>query len=118
MTTANERKENETIVVECELEAPLEKVWRALTVPELAAAWLDAPDGNAAGASYEVLDALPFSRVRYAWHDAGTTEPNTLVTVELSPQPDGGTWFRLTHSAEKAPRAAANFNGPPLARAA
>ncbi|WP_048648748.1 SRPBCC family protein [Nitratireductor soli] len=118
MTPADEQKESETIVVECVLEAPLEKVWRALTVPELAAAWLDAPGGDAPDASYEVLDALPFSRVRYAWHDAGANEPDTLVTVELSPQPDGGTWFRLTHSAEKVPRPAANFNGPPLARAA
>jgi uncharacterized protein YndB with AHSA1/START domain len=30
----------ESIVVECDLPEPPEKVWRALTVPELLAAWL------------------------------------------------------------------------------
>ena len=31
------------VVVECELDASPEKVWRALTVPELVAEWLQVP---------------------------------------------------------------------------
>ncbi|MCR4266671.1 SRPBCC domain-containing protein [Nitratireductor sp. ZSWI3] len=118
MTPADEQETNETIVLECELDAPPEKVWRALTVPELAAEWLGACGDGRDEPGYEMLDALPFSRVRYAWHDATASEPDTLVTFELSPRPLDRTWFRLTHSAEKAPRAAANCNGRPTALAA
>lgn len=116
---------SDAIVVECELEAEPEKVWRALTVPELVSAWLDVPaaDKVAAdrtGPAYRIVEALPFSRVRYAWNDASASEPETFVTFDLEAQPGGGTWFRLTHSAEPARTIAApaNSNSPPLMRAA
>ncbi|MEO5322684.1 SRPBCC domain-containing protein [Mesorhizobium sp. CC13] len=117
----------DAIVVECELEAEPEKVWRALTVPELVSAWLDVPaaDDVAAdttGPVYRIVEALPFSRVRYAWNDDSAGEPDGFVTFDLAAQPGGGTWLRLTHSAEIGRRpagAAANSNSPPvMARAA
>lgn len=124
MTGQHKREETgEQVVVECELDAPPETVWRALTVPELVAEWVDPGSvdrGSETAPDYEMIDALPFSRVRYAWHDAASSEPDTLVTFEIAPQPDGRTWFRLTHrvaAAARAPRAAANCNTP-LARAA
>lgn len=117
---------DDAIVVECELEAEPEKVWRALTVPELVSAWLDVPvadevAADMAGPAYRIVEALPFSRVRYAWNDATTSEPETFVTFDLEAQPGGGTWFRLTHSAESGRRiaGAANSNSPTImARAA
>lgn len=118
---------SDAIVVECELEAEPEKVWRALTVPELVSAWLDVPAADKVSAdttrpAYRIVEALPFSRVRYAWNDASASEPQTFVTFDLEAQPGGGTWFRLTHSAENSRRmsgAAANSNSPPImARAA
>ena len=42
-------RDREDIVVECTLDAPPEKVWRALTEPDLVAAWL-LPEGDYAGA--------------------------------------------------------------------
>ncbi|GAA4114973.1 SRPBCC domain-containing protein [Aminobacter aganoensis] len=117
---------SEAIVVECELEADPEKVWRALTVPELISAWLDVPaadevSADTSGPAYRIVEALPFSRVRYAWNDASASEPESFVTFDLEAQPGGGTWFRLTHSAESGRRigGAANSNSPPImARAA
>lgn len=113
------------VVVECDLDAAPEKVWRALTVPELVEQWLGVrPSGDAVDKtdpSYEILEAEPFSRLRYAWRDRATTEPDTIVTFDLRPLPDGGTWFRLTHgiaAGYRAPVMAANCNSPPLARAA
>jgi len=126
MTDAQRQDEIEdTIVVECELEAAPEKVWRALTVPEFVATWLDVPaadkvTADTTGPAYRIIEALPFSRVRYAWNDTTVNEPETVVTFDLEAQPDGGTWFRLTHSVEQ-PRtlvAPANSNSPPLMRAA
>lgn len=121
MDAHRQDKSDEDIVVECELEATPEKVWRALTVPELVATWLDVPaleiDGfDEDGPAYRIVEALPYSRVRYAWSDAATSEPESFVTFDLSPNPDGGTSFRLTHSVEAARTvmAPANSNSPPL----
>lgn len=126
MTDAQRQEEtDDTIVVECELEATPEKVWRALTVPEFVATWLDVPaadkvTADTTGPAYRIIEALPFSRVRYAWNDATVSEPETVVTFDLEAQPGGGTWFRLTHSVETARTIAspANSNSPPLMRAA
>ncbi|MBL8581500.1 MAG: SRPBCC domain-containing protein [Rhizobiaceae bacterium] len=100
--------ENE-VVVDCELDAPPEKVWRALTVPELVAEWLavaPAADGNEP--AYAIVEATPFTRLRYAWRDDESSRPHSLVTFELWPQADGRTRFRLTHTALPP---AANANG-------
>lgn len=125
MTDMLERDEDD-IVVECDLEATPEKVWRALTTPELISTWLDIPAADdtrrdLASPAYRLIEALPFSRVRYAWSDPAASEPETFVTFDLVAQPNGGTWFRLTHSAETAASGRtvhANSNIPTMARAA
>jgi uncharacterized protein YndB with AHSA1/START domain len=115
---------DEEVVVECDLDAAPEKVWRALTVPELVEQWLGVvPGGTDEGGdpSYEIVEAEPFSRLRYAWRDPATTEPATIVTFDLAPLPGGRTAFRLTHgiaATARVPVAAANSNSPPLALAA
>lgn len=102
-------REAQRVVVDCELDAPPEKVWRALTVPELVAEWLEvAPVEEGQERGYAIVEATPFSRLRYAWHDAASDRPGSLVTFELWPQGDGRTRFRLTHGALPA---AANANG-------
>lgn len=114
------------ITVECSLDEPPEKVWRALTEPELVAVWLDIRPGNTTSGesrprfSYEIVDAEPCRRLRYRWRDEGgeRVEPDTFVTFELTPRDDGGTWFRLTHEPARMLRRAANGNAPPLALAA
>lgn len=103
------------IVVECELDAAPEKVWRALTIPELAAEWLGASEGT----SYRIVEAEPYSRLRYAWNDPATDRPESEVTVELWPGSEGRTGFRLTHAARTIPvPLAANGNSPPAMRLA
>lgn len=103
----------DSLVFECDLEEPPEKVWRALTEPELLEAWLtpagtprsDSAEGRpAAPAPYEILTADPHRLLRYRWRDreGGVTdaverEVQSVVTVELAPGPEGGTHLRLTH---------------------
>ena len=118
MSDGNDEKTNENIVLEYVLESSPEKVWRALTIPELAANWLGEPGDGETSPAYEMVDEEPCSRVRYAWRDQNTDGPDTLVTFEISPAPGGHTHFRLTHSASTLPRMAANANGVPMARAA
>lgn len=130
--TASTIGEDGEVVVECGLDAPAERVWRALTVPELAADWLgavpaadnSANDGAAdrtseanrpAGppATFEIVDARPFSRLTYRWRDRTLDGPSeSFVTVEISPRGPRNTWFRLTHRPPRMWLEAANGNTP------
>lgn len=123
---------NDDIVVECELPAAPDKVWRALTIPEFVARWLlpntmgeARPgekfelDGGGHGLSArigcEVLDAEPERRLSYSWREEDATEG--IVTFELTPS-GAGTRLRVTHAAPVVTPSAANGNAPPLALAA
>lgn len=104
------------VVFECALEAPPEKVWRALTVPAFLQRWLDMP----ANLDLDLVSADENRSLTYRWREKGQgtiSQPeDSLVTFELQAREDGGTWFRLTH----VPRsiAAANNNEPAMMRAA
>ena len=70
-----------TLSFECDLPDPPEKVWRALTEPELLAAWMMPNDMKAKAASRfafagpdapiecEVLEAEPGRLLRYSWRE-------------------------------------------------
>ena len=101
---------------ECELPDPPEKVWRALTVPELLAAWMmpnnimpeigkrfafATPDTPI---ECEVLDAEPGKRLRYSWRERpaageanGSAGFDSTVTFTLARTPSGGTLLRIVH---------------------
>ncbi|WP_225771128.1 SRPBCC domain-containing protein [Inquilinus sp. Marseille-Q2685] len=119
------------IVVDCDLEHPPEKVWRALTEPELLAAWL-LPNDIAAGGGRrftprggagtdrpidcEVLAAEPPRLLRYSWRgreaDAGGRALETGVTFTLDGTAAGGTRLRIVHSGFRAgARATALWTG-------
>lgn len=115
-----------SLVFECDFEEEPEKVWRALTEPQLLEAWLteratartgsaevqaargidrrDTWDRRARPRKYEILTAEPHRLLRYRWLDResatvdpGSREVHSIVTVELTPGPGGGTHMRLTH---------------------
>ncbi|WP_157015448.1 SRPBCC family protein [Mesorhizobium xinjiangense] len=117
--------EDGTVAVECRIDAPPETVWRALTEPDLAAEWLGvAPldassDGEKDQAGFEIVDARPFTLVRYRWHEAGESGlADTYVTIRLAPADNGGTAFRLDHTPPGAMGTPANANAAPVALAA
>ena len=99
----------DTVVVEADLEAPPEKVWRALNEPDLRAAWL-LPGG--AGAEIgdrftlddegrkidcQVLEADPERRLRLGWRETGG-DVDSEVSFDLTPTPAGGTRLRVGHA--------------------
>jgi uncharacterized protein YndB with AHSA1/START domain len=119
MTEDVPRNAEQSVIVECELDQPPEKVWRALTVPELVAAWLMRNDmrpqvgerftlkPERAGSSdvvCEVLQAEPHRLLRYSWRetqerpDGQERRLDSVVTFVLSETPAGGTYLRLVHS--------------------
>lgn len=111
---------NDTLVFETALDVPPEKVWRALTIPEYLERWLDKP----ADAEIDVVASDENKSLTFRWREPGqgiaVNPEESLVTFELTPQADGGTWFRLTHAPVTVP-VAANSNegaGPTMLLAA
>lgn len=98
------------LTFECKLDAAPEKVWRALTVPAYLERWLK-PDAERLDMS--VVEAKENQSVTYRWREGGQGAiigaEDSLVTFELTPMADGGTWFRLTHAPMAVP-VAANSN--------
>ncbi|MBS3847949.1 MULTISPECIES: SRPBCC domain-containing protein [Devosia] len=101
--------ETDALVFECSLDAPPEKVWRALTIPEYLSRWLKPADDI----ELAVVTAEENKSLTYRWREAGqgavTDAEDSLVTFELTPNDDGGTWFKLTHAPMTVP-VAANSN--------
>lgn len=100
---------------ECDLPDPPEKVWRALTEPELLAAWLMPNDlspevgrrfafaGQDAPIECEVLEAEPGRLLSYSWRERPLEETadrpafDSTVTFTLARTAIGGTRLRIVH---------------------
>ncbi|HEY1753233.1 MAG TPA: hypothetical protein VGG29_18395 [Caulobacteraceae bacterium] len=87
----SEERDAEALVFEVDLEAPPEKVWRALATSELREAWLGAPEAGPA----EVAGERRGERLDLVWP---TREGESLVSFEVSPA-DGGSHLTITHRA-------------------
>ncbi len=104
------------LVFEAKLDAPPEKVWRALTLPEYLQHWLlplqqDGQhrlvlDGrnSAIGAKIdcEVVESSCPNLLRYGWREEGSGS-RSEVSFELSPLGEDATWLKLTHVVEAKP---------------
>lgn len=94
----------DVLVFECDFDEPPEKVWRALTEPELLEAWLTEDASRQKDATdCEIVCAEPHRYLRYRWRDretdtggTGPRQVDSVVTVELSAGSAGGTHLRLT----------------------
>jgi uncharacterized protein YndB with AHSA1/START domain len=102
----------ETIVTDYDLAEPPHKVWRALTEPDLLAAWLGPNDirpevghrfnvepGTDGPVECEVLEVEPNRSITYSWREAKDGGPalDSQVTWILTPTFIGGTHLRLVH---------------------
>jgi uncharacterized protein YndB with AHSA1/START domain len=109
---SSETKVDDRIVTECDLDDHPGKVWRALTEPELAAAWLVPEDVDC-----KIIEAEPERWLRCSWQsderDGLGNRLDTVVTFELSPTQEGGTHLRIVHEGFAMARAA-NDNSPTL----
>ena len=85
-------EDSDGLVFEADLDAPPEKVWRALATPELREAWLGEPDAGAA----EIVRADPGSRLDLTWP---TREGDSLVSFEIEDGEGGGTRLTIVHRA-------------------
>jgi uncharacterized protein YndB with AHSA1/START domain len=107
------------LVLEYDLDAPPEKVWRAVTIPALRERWL--PQSDLAEA--EPVSWVTGEEVCYRVREAEPPFLESRVTFTIEPNPAGGTRFRITHEIDhtrlrQLMLAAANGNRRCLMRAA
>jgi uncharacterized protein YndB with AHSA1/START domain len=82
----------DALVFEADLDAPPEKVWRALATPELRGAWLGEPDAGPA----EIVRADAGERLDLAWP---TRDGDSLVSFEIRQREGGGAHLTIVHRA-------------------
>jgi uncharacterized protein YndB with AHSA1/START domain len=86
--------EDDALVFDVDLEAPPEKVWRAIANPEIREAWLGQPETGAA----EAAGVDEPERLDLVWP---TPEGDSLISFEISPT-EGGSHLTITHRAPQA----------------
>lgn len=88
----------DALVLDFELEAAPDQVWRAVSEPDLAALWM-APERAPGGPiDCQLIEAEPGQRVRYAWRSAQPGGPlDSEVAFELHPGANGGVRLRVIH---------------------
>jgi uncharacterized protein YndB with AHSA1/START domain len=103
----NHDKPEDEVRFETELDAPPEKVWRALTVPEFVARWLAPGDirpeeghafrleGRNADIDCEIVEAKPPRLLSYSWREQDG--PDSLVRFHLDGTAAGGTRLTIVH---------------------
>lgn len=79
------------LVQEYVLDAPPEKVWRALSIPELRAQWLPGTEHA------EPLQQVPRQELRLRLREAEPPFLESTVDLQISPAADGGTLLRIVH---------------------
>lgn len=98
MNPADPTRQDTALVLDYELDAPPEKVWRAISIPALREQWL--PDGALADA--EPLATTPGVEVRYRMRETLPPCLASVVTFQLSPTADGGTRLTIVHTPDDA----------------
>ena len=103
----------EALVIERTFDAPVARVWQALTDVEQMRQWyfdlkqfkpevgfefgfLVEHEGNTYDHRCKVTEVIPQEKIAYTWRYEGH-EGNSLVTIELSPEGDK-TRLKLTHT--------------------
>lgn len=94
-----------------ELNEPPDKVWRAISVPELRKVWL--PEEPFVEA--ETISVTPGQEIRYRLREDTPPFLESVVTFRIAPSGNGGTVLRIDHEladprSGRMMRAAANTN--------
>lgn len=102
-----------------ELDAPPQKVWRAISLPQFREQWLPGTDL----ADPEAESVTPGEEVRYRMRESSPPFLESTVTFRIVADADGGTSLHIIHRLADARlaaggRQAANSNGMPVMRAA
>lgn len=119
MSDTDAERQKKDLVFECELDAPPEKVWRAVSTPAFRDRWLPRQDL----ADAEPISTAPGEEVSYRMRDNDPPFLVSIVTFQVRPDANGGTILRIVHGladTRLAPQipSAANSNAPLMMLAA
>lgn len=106
-------KSNE-LVQEYQLDAPPEKVWRAISIAEYREAWLP----NAVLAEAEPVASEPGKSIHYRLRDDAPPYLESDVSFLIAPDDAGGTRLTIVHRIDELHLQAANDENGPLMLAA
>ncbi|MDH7800924.1 MULTISPECIES: SRPBCC domain-containing protein [unclassified Rhizobium] len=100
------------IELEYDLDAPPQKVWRAISIPAFREHWLP----KEALAEPEAINVTPGREVCYRMRDDVPPFLESTVTFRIAPNANGGTSLRIIHDMDvvntgRMTKAAANNNG-------
>ncbi len=106
------------LIIEFELDASPQKVWRAISIPELRANWLPEQDLSRS----EPVVIIPEKQASYRMRETEPPFLESLVTFQIAANDNGGTSLTIIHELDDArlhvkPRAA-NTNMQFVMRAA
>ncbi|MDQ0465983.1 uncharacterized protein YndB with AHSA1/START domain [Caulobacter ginsengisoli] len=105
---------SDQIDLEFDLDEPADKVWRAISEPELRERWLGANDN---GVDCEVLEAQPDRLLRLGWRETSPQGERiaSTVTFVIGANAEGGVRLRIIHDdfMTLAPEPALLANDPP-----
>lgn len=109
----------EDLVLEYDLDAPPEKVWRAISIPAFREKWLPGEDLAAA----EPVSSAHGEEIRYRIRDGAPPFRESTVTLQVRPNAAGGSSLKIIHGPAEArgrphTARAANDDLPCLMRAA
>lgn len=103
-------KQAKGLVLEYELDASPEAVWRAISIASFREKWLPAGDL----ADVEPVSSTPGEEVRYRMREQEPPFLESVVAFQIDPNAEGGTTLRVVHRlVDAAPReqpSAANSN--------
>lgn len=119
MSDTESEAQTSELVLEYDLDAPVEKVWRAISIPAFREKWLPTEDLVDA----EPVPSVPSGEIRYRMRDGEPPFLESSVTFQILPNAVGGTRLRIIHSPvdarlQRQPPKAANSNWPCLMCAA
>jgi uncharacterized protein YndB with AHSA1/START domain len=111
MSDIEVKARTKALVLEYELDAPPEKVWRAISTPAFREKWLP----KSSLTDVEPLSSTPGEEVRFGMREAEPPFLESVVTFQLRPNGIGGTRLRIVHGLSDArlgrrPQRAANSN--------
>ncbi|MEZ2221607.1 SRPBCC domain-containing protein [Rhizobium sp. RCC_161_2] len=112
-------EQTKDLVQEYQLDAPPEKVWRAISIPAFRERWL--PKGDLADPN--PVSSAPGEEIRYRMRDGEPPFLESIVTLQIRPNAVGGTRLKIIHELadarlERRPPRAANSNRLCVMRAA
>ncbi|WP_274628849.1 SRPBCC family protein [Arvimicrobium flavum] len=95
-----EKAEPPVLALDFELAEPPQKVWQALTEPDILSRWIEPQrqleEGEQSPLRYDPIDIEPGRRISYRWREGEALD--SIVTFSIADGVAGGTRLTIVHA--------------------